>query len=80
MEFLIKIEEKNRKQVSDNFNRHYTKLTKFISNYETDITQSLGSLKTKEKSICDVQKNKFSLFKDDIKKYDKILKELDKKI
>jgi len=77
VEFLIKIEEKNRKQVSENFNKHYSKLEKFISKYEVDIDQSLKCLKEKEKSICEVQKNKFALFKEEIKKFDRILKELE---
>lgn len=77
VEFLIKIEEKNRKQVSENFNKHYSKLEKYISKYETDIEQSYNSLNEKEARICDVQRNKFSLFKEEINKYDRVLKELD---
>lgn len=79
IEYLIKIEQRNKKQTSEKFEKQIDKLEKQIEKQESELEKCLKELNLKEAKIFEVQKLKLETFKSEISKYEKIYKDLEDK-
>jgi len=79
VEYLIKIEQRNKKQMEEKYSKEIQKLTKNIEKLEKDLENNLKEMNEKESKIFEIQKEKFEVFKLEIMKYDEIYNELELK-
>ena len=79
VEYLIKIEEKNKKQLIDRYEKHIDKTEKQIEKNEIELKGIIKELNEKESKIYEIQRQKFEYFKQDISKYENIYTELEDK-
>lgn len=79
VEFLLKIEEKNKREVLDRYERQIDKTEKQIYRLEGELKGFINELNETEHKIYEIQKVKFDSFKQEITKYDNIFKDLERK-
>ncbi len=77
VEYLIRIEHKNKKQMEDKYSKEIQKLERNIEKLERELEKNLKEMNEKESNIFDIQKKKFEIFKLEIMKYDNIYNELE---
>ena len=80
VEFLIKIEEKNKKEVLERYEKQIEKVEKLLFKQENELKLQIDELNENEQKIYLIQKSKFDNFRIEISKYDNIFKELDEKL
>lgn len=79
VEYLIKIEQKNKKQLEEKYEKQILKLEKTIEKYEYDLESTLKELNEKESKIFEIQKNKLDTFRYEIQKYENVYRDLEDK-
>jgi hypothetical protein len=75
----MKIEEKNKRELEDKYEKHITRLEKSLSKYEGELDIALKELNEKESKIFEIQKNKLNTFKHEIQKYENVYRDLEEK-
>ena len=79
VEYMIKIEDKNKKQLIERYEKQIEKTERTIEKLECDLKGVIKELNEKESKIYEIQKVKFDNFKQDISKYETIYLELEDK-
>jgi hypothetical protein len=79
VEYLIKIEEKNKRELEDKYEKQISKMEKMLTKYEGELEMTLKELNEKESRIFEIQKSKLQTFKTEIQKYENVYKELEEK-
>lgn len=79
VEYLIRIEQKNKKQMEEKYSKEILKIENNIEKLERELETNLKEMNQKESHIYDIQKERFEVFKLEILKYDNIYNELQKK-
>jgi hypothetical protein len=79
VEYLMKIEEKNKRELEEKYEKQITKMEKQLVKFEADLEISLKELNEKESKIFEIQKNKLNAFKQEIQKYENVYKDLEEK-
>ena len=80
VEFLIKLEQKNKNQLEDNFETRISKLDATIEKNERELEHTLKELNVKEAKIFEVQKQKLESFKNEIFKFETIYCEIEERL
>ncbi len=80
VEFLIKLEQKNKSQLEDNFETKISKLDNTIERNERELEKTLKELNVKESKIFELQKAKLESFKKEIIKFETIYKEIEERL
>jgi hypothetical protein len=79
VEYLIKIEQKNKKQLEEKYTKQVYRLETQIEKYEKELEGTLRELNEKEARIFDIQRVKLDDFKQEIGKYQNVYSEIDEK-
>ena len=79
VEYLIKIEDKNKKQLIERYEKQIEKTEKIIEKLEVELKGVIKELNDKETKIYEIQRVKFDSFKQDISKYENIYLDLEEK-
>lgn len=79
VEYMIRIEDKNKKQLIERYEKQIQKTEKVIEKLEKELKVIIKELNEKEAKIYEIQKEKFDAFKEDIIKYEHIYEELEEK-
>lgn len=79
VEYLIKIEQKNKRQLEEKYTKQIFRLENQIEKLEKELETNLKELNEKESKIFDIQKKKLDTFKYEIKKYENVYKEMEDK-
>jgi hypothetical protein len=79
VEYLMKIEEKNKRDLENKYEKQINRMEKMLHKYETELESSLKELNEKESKIFEIQKNKLTAFKQEISKYENVYKDLEEK-
>jgi hypothetical protein len=79
VEYMIKIEERNKRELEDKYEKQITRMEKMLSKYENELESSLKELNEKESKIFEIQKNKLNAFKQEIQKYENVYRDLEEK-
>jgi len=80
VEFLIKLEQKNKNQLEDNFETKISKLENTIEKNERELEHTLKELNVKESKIFEFQKLKLESFKKEIFKFETIYQEIEDRL
>lgn len=79
VEYMLKIEDKNKKQLIERYEKQIQKTERIIDKLEKELKLIIKELNEKEAKIYEIQKVKFDSFKEDISKYEHIYLELEAK-
>jgi chromosome segregation ATPase len=79
VEYMIKIEDKNKKQLAERYEKQIQKTEKLIVLLEAELKAIIKELNEKEAKIYEIQKVKFDSFKEDISKFEQIYLDLEEK-
>ena len=79
VEFLIKIEEKNKKEIIERYEKQIDKVEKLLYKQDKELKGQIDELNENEQKIYQIQKLKFDNFRLEITKYDSIFKELEQR-
>lgn len=79
VEYMLKIEDKNKKQLIERYEKQIQKTEKIIDKLEKELKVIIKELNEKEAKIYEIQKEKFDSFKEDISKFEHIYVELEEK-
>jgi hypothetical protein len=76
VEYLLKIEQKNKKQLEEKYSKNIEKLESQIEKLENEMESNLKTLNEKEAKIFEIQKAQLETFRVEISKYENIMKEI----
>lgn len=79
VEYLIKIEQKNKKQLEDKYTKQIHRIEIQVEKYEKELESTLKELNEKEARIFEIQRSKLEVFKQEIGKYQNVYNEIDEK-
>ena len=79
LNYLIKIEKKNRDQQQHNFDTKLNKIDQKLENLEKELNESVNNLNEQEEKIYEIQKKNIEKFKNEILKYENIYNEIKEK-
>ena len=79
LDYLLKIEKKNREQQQQNFDKKLNKIDEKIENLEKELNESVNNLNEQEEKIYEIQKKNIEKFKNEILKYENIYNEIKEK-
>jgi hypothetical protein len=79
VEYLIKIEQKNKKQLEEKYTKQIHRIESQIEKFEKELESTLKELNEKEARIFEIQRSKLDVFKQEISKYQNVYNEIDEK-
>lgn len=79
VEYMIKIEDKNKKQLIERYEKQIQKTEKIMEKLEEELKGVIKELNEKEAKIYEIQRVKFDAFKEDISRYEEIYHHLEEK-
>ena len=80
VEFLIKLEQRNKSQLEDNYETKITKIENTIEKNEGELEKTLKELNVKESKIFEIQKQKLESFKQEIYRFETIYSEIEDRL
>jgi len=78
--FLTKLEQKNKLQLEDIFERKMNKINASVAKNENELEATLKELNENETKIYDIQRRKLESFRNEVEKFENIHDEMQKRI